>query len=601
LAKQLKKKGITKEQKKALADQLKIARKRVKGNIRCVIKARGRIALSENNHREAWRFIRAATFTESKSRDSHKNLQEMNEYFASMVLETNSYPEPSVRLINDSDNMSFEFRPLTFRQVERSISAIKSHTAAGYDELPSFLLKSIASAIAPNMTIIFNASLGSGIFPSVWKKSNICPIWKGKGSKKDPMNFRPISILPILARVFEKLIASQLYLHCESNKIIPVQQFGFRKQSNCELALLSALDSWMKSVDSGAYVGALAIDLSKAFDSVPHRLLLQDLMEIGCSKTAADWFSSYLDNRFQRVCQGSVVTDWKSITKGVPQGSGLSPLLFNIFVRQLPQASLVETFMFADDVTNSAADQDLHSLSSKITEGFVATKAFCESRGLSINASKTQFIVIKSPGKLLPEDYSLTLDGCVVTPVETMKILGVTLDKHLTLRNQIDLQVKKSHGLIGALARATPFLPRTLLKLAYTALIRTHLEYCSAVLTIASKTQLNKLDTIQRIAARVIFQAQRDAHSQPLLDALQLDSLWERRNRHLKDLVRSMLDKRTHPAFIDFFEIENDGSVTVKCDARLQLGSKRFKFMAARAFNESIRFDSTASDITASN
>ena len=121
------------------------------------------------------------------------------------------------------------------------------------------------------------------------------------------------------------------------------------------------------------------------------------------------------------------------------------------------------------------------------------------------------------------------------------------------------------------------------------------------MLTIASKTQLNKLDTIQRIAARVIFQAQRDAHSQPLLDALQLDSLWERRNRHLKDLVRSMLDKRTHPAFIDFFEIENDGSVTVKCDARLQLGSKRFKFMAARAFNESIRFDSTASDITASN
>ena len=108
----------------------------------------------------------------------------------------------------------------------------------------------------------------------MWKKANVCPVWKGKGSKKDPSNYRPISVLPVLGRCFEKLAAAQLYNYCDNHDIIPPEQFGFRRKSNCELALVSALDHWTDAIDSGAIVGALLVDLSKAFNTVPHQKLL---------------------------------------------------------------------------------------------------------------------------------------------------------------------------------------------------------------------------------------------------------------------------------------------------------------------------------------
>src|SRR5207253_9088119 len=125
-----------------------------------------------------------------------------------------------------------------------------------------FLLKKLASALATNLTMIMNASISQSCFPDWWKKANVCAVWKGKGSKKEPQNYRPISIIPILARTFEKAMASQLYNFCDQINAIPKQQFGFRRKSSCELALLSAVDEWMGAVDSGLYVGALAIDLS---------------------------------------------------------------------------------------------------------------------------------------------------------------------------------------------------------------------------------------------------------------------------------------------------------------------------------------------------
>ena len=177
------------------------------------------------------------------------------------------------------------------------------------------------------------------------------------------------------------------------------------------------------------------------------------------------------------------------------------------------------------------------------------------------------------------------LDGAVIKPIESMKILGVTLDQHLTLKPHIDNIVRKCHGLIGALSRAVPFLPRSLLKLAYTALIRSHLEYSSALLAIASKTQLAKLDTIQRIAARVIHNTPRDAHSEPLLLALGLEPLDSRRADHIVELVETMLTKNCHPAFSNFFQAPQDGIIPININSRLKLGEKRFRVMGAQLYN----------------
>ena len=179
-------------------------------------------------------------------------------------------------------------------------------------------------------------------------------------------NYRPISILSILGRLLERAVASQLQLYCDHHNIIPVQQFGFRKNSSCELALLAALDNWQNEASLGHLVGTLLIDLAKAFDSVSHPLLLSDLANIGCSELSLEWFVSYLSTRTQRVKIDNITSSWKPVTKGVPQGSSLSPLLFNIFVRQLPQACEGNVYQFADDLTNSVVASDPLTLSTKL-------------------------------------------------------------------------------------------------------------------------------------------------------------------------------------------------------------------------------------------
>ena len=147
-----------------------------------------------------------------------------------------------------------------------------------------------------------------------------------------------MSQLSVLARTFEKLIAKQLTTYCDAQDVIPPQQFGFRKASSYESALVCATKSWLQAIDKGSYVGALLIDLSKAFDTIPHQRLLSELQDIGVSMDALVWFTSFLVSRYQHVVQPtrSINTELKSITRGVPQGSGLSPLVFNIFVRNMP-------------------------------------------------------------------------------------------------------------------------------------------------------------------------------------------------------------------------------------------------------------------------
>ena len=243
-------------------------------------------------------------------------------------------------------------------------------------------------------------------------------------------SYRPISVLPVLARIFEKAVAKQLGVFCNTYNVIPSEQFGFRSQSSCETALIAAMEGWMKDLDQGKVVGSLLIDLSKAFDTVSHQQLLNDLSEIGCSTMVCNWFCSYLSGREQRVTRGAVTTECRSVTRGVPQGSCLSPLLFNIYVRDLPQASTSPTVQFADDITQSEADIDEEVIVGKLAESFM--KTFCESRKLLINTSKTQFIIFKSRRRRISDELEILLDGIAFKPLFHVNLLGVTLNRHLT-------------------------------------------------------------------------------------------------------------------------------------------------------------------------
>ena len=574
---------IKKVNEAQVSAELKVVKKQIKSQIRREMKNAGRKALDQNDPKKAWQFIKSATFTHTKASEDHQDPTLLNAYFASTVSAKNSVQlQPT---IGCPQHPLFSLRNVTVEEVFQTLKKTDSAATAGTDGLSGQMIKELVPAIAQNVCDMFNMSINQSCFPQTWKKANVTAIWKGKGAKGDPSNYRPISILPIVARAFEKMVTAQLSHYCYSNSIIPDQQFGFRSKSSCEIALLKATDCWITQVDSGMYVGALLIDLSKAFDSVPHQKLLDELSSIGCDSAALQWFTSYLSKREQRVTQKGAVTPWMPISQGVPQGSGLSPLLFNIYVRNLPSSTGSTVIQFADDVTASEAHKDIEAVQQGLTTAYNNIKRFCNERGLTLNASKTQLIIFKTPSRKLPEELELLLDGHSVKPLHAVKLLGFVLDQHFTWGEHIDKTVKRCTGLIGAMAKAAPCLTRKLLLMAYTALVRSHLEYCSSLLLSASRTQLEKLDVLQRKAARTILQVPRDSHAAPLLEMLSLDSLKDRRAKHALTIIQNILSGNCHPALADFFVLLPDETISAISKPRLKLGNKRFRATGADIYN----------------
>ena len=442
-------------------EELKAAKRRVKSHIRRAAKEYGRGLLSAKDPKAAWKFIRQTTFTDTGSGDNMLPIDAANNYFADIVQDPKGAELVAIEQCDRAD--AFVIQPVTVKEVEHYLSITKSSTAAGFDDITDFLIRLLAHEMAPNITAIFNCSIEVGAFPAQWKCANVKAVWKGKGSKQDPANYRP-TILPILGRLFEKIVAHQLYDFVELNNAITIDQYGFRRKSSCETALISATNYWMEEIDKGNIVGALLVDMSKAFDSVPHDLLMRELESIGCGNAALQWFQSFLTGRKQRVVNTPEVTPWKDVTRGVPQGSCLSPLLFNIFVRQLPIENPCRTHQFADDVTHSMAARTVQEVVDGLSTSFEYTKAFCDTHGLTINADKTQLILLHAPGKKIEENIVLSVGGVSLKPVKSVKLLGVVIDSGLTFSPHIDAVITKCQGLLGALAKSAPFLPTELLR-----------------------------------------------------------------------------------------------------------------------------------------
>lgn len=569
----------------SLIQDLKLLRKRTKSLIKHDTQNYGQDILSMKDHSAAWKFIRRITFSAQKGSESNIDPNLLNDFFANTV-KSSDHADCISPFLVEKINV-FHIEPLTITQVEKALSLTDVKAAAGQDGIPGHILKRAAVAIAPDICHIFNLSIKQSIFPLEWKKSNVRAIWKNKGSKSLPGNYRPISIIPILARILEKQLAYQLSTYCYNHEIIPQQQFGFRKKSNCELALLTATDNWLKQIDQNKVVGALLIDLSKAFDTVPHQKLILELSMIDCSLSTLKLFASYLNDRSQRIIHQDITTEWRPVQRGVPQGSGLSPLLFNIYTRQLPSTNSSDTVQFADDITHSEAAEDTGILLEQLKSTFNDTLNFCVEKELIINTEKTQFIIFKSSSKRIPPDLALNLNNHTIKAQHSVKLLGVTLDRHLTFKDHINATITRCHGLLGVLRRAVPLLPLNLAKLYYTSIVRSQLEYACGVFSSAAKTHLEKLDVIQRIAARIILQVPNDSHAKPLLEILKLQSLESRRENHLLALIDKILDSSCHPALIDTFRYSNlqVGELQIP-QSRTQVGRKRFSHFGAILYNQ---------------
>ena len=255
----------------------------------------------------------------------------------------------------------------------------------------------------------------------------------------------------------------------------------------------------------------------------------------------------------------------------------------------MPAATTSDMTQFADDATLAEKGKSADEIIQKLQNSFMQIKSYCEKHELILNAAKTQFILFKSPRRKILDNLSIELDGNVIQASDSVKLLGVWLDKHFTFSIHIEKAVKKAYGVLGALARAAPHLPHELLRMAYIALVRTNLEYASAVIASSAHTHLKRLDTVQKVASRIILQLPRDTHAAPLLQKLHLDSLDDRRSSHVISLVNDIINGKVHPALLNMFAVASDGTTIVDCTthtARTAIGKRRFSVFAKDLANK---------------
>ena len=226
---------------------------------------------------------------------------------------------------------------------------LKPHSASGPDGIPTMLLKHTAEEIAPAVTMLFQASLDQGQVPTQWKKKHIVPLFK-KGSRHDVANYRPISLTSVLCKFCEHIIHCAVIQHLDVNKILSDAQHGFRKFRSCETQLICMLDDLSKGLDDKAQIDVVLLDYAKAFDKVSHRHLLKKVQHYGVAGKTLEWIADFLYSRTQSVLVDGQQSNKTYVTSGVQQGSVLGPLLFLIYINDLPNClTSTTTRLFADD------------------------------------------------------------------------------------------------------------------------------------------------------------------------------------------------------------------------------------------------------------
>ncbi len=433
------------------------------------------------------------------------------------------------------------------------------------------------------MTGIFSASIRTGIFPNEWKASRVTPIFTS-GPKSNPSNYRPISIIPAIAKIFEKIISDQLYEYLNTNEILTSCQSGFRSLHSTVTAMLEATSDWSMNIDNGLINGVVFIDLKKAFDTIDHQIMLQKLRNYGIDQMSLTWFESYLTNRTQKCRVNDQLSNLPPVTCGVPQGSNLGPILFLIYINDLPNClNHAIPRMFADDTSISYSANTTGELQNVINSELKKLNSWLITNRLSLNIVKTEFMVIGSQRKLrsIDSEINIRINENEITRVDSVKSLGVYIDKLNILLGMIILinYVRKLHLLLVHYKRVRSFITIDASIQIYQALIQPHFDYCCTVWDGLGETLSTKLQKLQNRAARVIMRSSYDTDASVLLDNLRWDNLSLRRQKLKLGLMFKTL-KSNAPSYLqEFFSIRGTGYNLRNSEMRLNLLKPRTNYL----------------------
>jgi retron-type reverse transcriptase len=363
----------------------------------------------------------------------------------------------------------FTLRPTTSDEVIKLISSISDKKATGLDQIPSKLLKLSAPIVSKSLCDIFNLSIQTAIFPDDWKLAKVSPIYKGD-AKDNVGNYRPISVLSAISKVFERIVFDQLYTYFNENNLLHKNQSGFRKCHSTMTALIDATIEWLTNMDQGKLNAVVYIDLAKAFDTISHDILLEKLHIYGVDANSLSWFQSYLQDRKQKCYVNDVLSGERTINCGVPQGSILGPLLFLIYINDLPQCLKHSTArMYADDTNITTTGTSIREIVTHANDDLNNISDWLKANKLSLNVTKTEYMFIGSDQNLdkLSDVPLLFLENKAIKRVKATKSLGVHIDERLTWHEHIQNVSKKVGAGISGLRRVREFVPLSTLVTIY--------------------------------------------------------------------------------------------------------------------------------------
>ena len=420
------------------------------------------------------------------------------------------------------------FHPTTLSEIRQIVFSCPSKQCL-LDVMPTDILKQCFDVLGPIITDLVNLSLLSGIFPSAFAKAVVLPLLKKPTlSPNELSNYRPISNLNFISKLIERVVLSRINSHLSLHNLLLPNQSAYRKFHSTETALLAVHNNILSAMDHGKVTALILLDLSAAFDTVDHMILLHRLEHwFGISGIALDWFKSYLQNRTQSVWCNGVHSESNKMNFGVPQGSVLGPLLFTLYTTSLGSllsGSSIDYHFYADDTqlfisfndkTSSASLEDLSSCLHKIQSWMCSNK-------LALNPSKTEFLLLGTPRQLdkFANIDSVNFDSTLITKSNSVRNLGAIFDKSMSFTDHINHVCKVTHFQIRDIRRIRDLVPKSALIPLANALVTSRLDYCNSLYNGISKTNMQKLQRLQNSIARAITKTPKHNHITPVLKKL---------------------------------------------------------------------------------